>query len=396
MKNKKIRLTKRVKHITPSLTLQITSQAKRMKSEGKDVVNLAAGEPDFDTPDCIKQAAFEAIKSGFTKYTPASGIRELKEAIVDKLKRDNQLDYAPEQIIASNGAKQAIFNAIQVLCQKGDEVIIPSPYWVSYPEMVRLAGAKPKIALSEEKNNFKLSEKSFKSCLTRRTRLIILNTPANPTGSVYQKEELEMVSQIAKSYNLYVISDEIYEKIIYQGSKHISFASLSKEAKDLTLTVNGFSKSHAMTGWRIGYLAGPEQIIRAIDKLQSHSTSNPCSISQKAALEALSQKEDLISPMLKEFQNRRDLIIGRLENLRELSYVVPGGAFYIFVNISKTGLDSLTFARRLLEETMVATVPGVAFGWDTHIRLSFATSAEDIEKGMDKIAGWVRRLPKKY
>lgn len=363
-----------------------------MRSEGKDVINLAAGEPDFDTPDYIKQAGCDAIKSGFTKYTPVSGTKELKEAIVDKFKRDNGLDYIPEQIIVSNGAKQAIFNAIQVLCQKGDEVIIPSPYWVSYPEMVIIAGARPKIVLTEQKNGFKLMEKQLRASLTRRTRMIILNTPANPTGAVYGEEELKAIIKIAKLYSLYIISDEIYEKIIYKGNKHISIGSLDKEVKSLVLTINGLSKSHAMTGWRIGYLAGRKEIIKAVNDFQSHSTSNACSISQKAALEALRQEEDQVLAMSGEFQVRRELILKRLENLRDISYVVPGGAFYVFCNISKTGLDSVAFAQRFLEDMMVAVIPGIAFGWDTHIRLSFAASRQDIDKGMDRLEEFISRI----
>ena len=386
------RVAERLKKINSSSTLAITSKAKKLKSEGKDVVNLAAGEPDFDTPDFIKDAAVEAIRSGFTKYTPSSGTAELKKLITQKLKKDNGLDYSPSQVVVSCGAKHSIFNAVFVLLNKGDEAIIPSPYWVSYPEMVRLAGGTPRFIETEEHNNFRITPQDLEKHITIKTKLLILNSPSNPTGCVYRKEELKEIARICVARKIFVISDEIYEKIIYDGLRHYSIAAFGSEIQNLTLTVNGLSKSHSMTGWRIGYLAGPQDIVDAICRLQDHSTSNPSSISQKAAAAALNAPDEFSRQMCKEFQKRRDYLAARLSSIDKLSYIKPEGAFYLFCNISKTKMDPLTFATRLLNEEMVAVIPGEGFGSSDCIRLSFATGMDQLIKAMERIQGWITKI----
>ena len=387
-------LARRVAGITPSLTLAITSQAKKMKQQGLDVVNFAAGEPDFDTPIYIKEAAIRAIKEGFTKYTPATGYQQLKEAISRKLAQDSHLHYSPSQIIVSSGAKHALYNILQVLCEKGDEIVIASPYWVSYPQMIKLAGAKVRTIKTKAENGFKLDKKSLSCNITRKTKILILNSPGNPTGCVYSHQELAQIAEVIIRHNLYVISDEIYEKLIFNQKKHISFASLNKKVFKRTIVISGVSKSYAMTGWRIGYLACAEQrIIEAISNLQSHSTSNPCSISQKAAWEALAKtKKKQLNCMVKEFQLRRDCMLRGLEKVAGFSPFKPDGAFYVFCKISKAGLDSTTFAQRLLKQAKVAVIPGKAFGRDDYIRLSFTTSREQIKKGIGRIKDWVEKL----
>ncbi|OGX14697.1 MAG: aspartate aminotransferase [Omnitrophica WOR_2 bacterium RBG_13_41_10] len=386
------RLTGRLKKVNPSSTLAITSKAKKLKSEGRDIVNFAAGEPDFDTPDFIKAAAIDAIKSGFTKYTPTTGIPELKQSICEKLKKENGLVYQPNQIVVSCGAKHSIFNAIFTLADSQDEVLIPSPYWVSYPEMVTLAEAKPFFIKTSPENNFKLTVEDLERQISANTKILILNSPANPTGSVYNRKELEAIAKICLAHKIFLISDEIYEKLIYDNIKHISIAGLNKDIYNLTLTVNGLSKAFSMTGWRVGYLAGPPDIVEAISKLQDHTTSCPSSISQKAALAALNAGDEFSENMRREFQKRRDLAIKKLENIKELKFIVPQGAFYIFCDISKTQLDSITFASRLLDEAMVALIPGESFGRDDYIRISFATGIEQIEKGLDRINNWIKNL----
>lgn len=387
-----IRLAECLKKINPSTTLVITAKTKKLKSEGVDVVNLAAGEPDFDTPDFVKEQAVEAIKSGFTKYTPTSGIRELKIAIAEKFKRDNSLDYSPEQIVVSSGAKHCIFNTLFVLTNKGDEVLIPSPYWVSYPEMVKLCQGTPRFIPALPENDFKITIKALEKYITSKTKALILNSPSNPAGSVYTKDELMQISKICLKDKIFVISDEVYEKIIFDNLEHISIASLGKEIFDLTITINGVSKSHSMTGWRIGYLAGPLDVVDAISKLQDHSTSNPSSISQKAALAALKAGENFSQQMCAEFERRRDYVIERLSKIEKIKPVIPHGAFYIFCAISKTKLDSLTFSNRLLDEALVAVIPGEGFGRNDYIRLSFATNLEELGKGMDRIEEWLGKL----
>lgn len=383
------RLAERLKKIKPSATLTITSKAKKLKSEGHDVINFAAGEPDFDTPDFIKEAACEAIKSGFTKYTPTTGIPELKKLICEKFKKDNSLDYTPEQIVVSCGAKHSIFNTLFALVNPGEEVIIPCPYWVSYPEMVNLCEGTPRFVRTLLENNFKLTIRDLERQINAKTKLLILNSPCNPTGCVYNLDELKEIAKICVKKKIFVLSDEIYEKLIYDNLKHISIASLNKDIYALTITVNGLSKSYSMTGWRIGYLGGPQDIVEAISKLQDHSTSNPASISQKAAFRALSVPNDFPRKICQEFWKRRDYLVCRLGELKKISYVTPQGAFYIFCDISKTGLDSLTLANRLLEEAKVALIPGEGFGRDDYIRISFATSMEQLEKGMDRIEEWL-------
>ena len=386
-----IRLAERLKKINPSPTLALTTKAKKLKSEGKDIVNLAAGEPDFDTPDFIKEAAIEAIKSGFTKYTPTTGIPELKQCICEKFRRDNSLIYAPEQIAVSCGAKHSIFNTLMVLVNKADEVLIPSPYWVSYPEMVNLCDGKPVFIKTSPENNFKITAKDLEKRITAQTKILILNSPANPTGCVYNEDELQEIAKVCVAKRIFVISDEIYEKLIYDNLKHISIASLNPEIYKLTITINGLSKSFSMTGRRIGYLAGPSDIVEAVSKLQDHSTSNPVSIAQKAALAALKSTDDFVRFICGEFQKRRDYLVSRLAQLKKISFVPPQGAFYIFCDISKTKLEAQTFSQRLLEEAQVAVIPGEGFGRDDYIRISFAASIEEIEKGMDRIEEWLKQ-----
>ena len=385
-------LAERATILTPSLTLSIDSKAKAMKAEGIDVCGFGAGEPDFDTPEHIKAAAQAAIESGFTKYTPSSGIPELRQAISEKFKADNGLDYKSSQIVVSNGAKHSCYNAILATCQPGDEVIIPAPYWLSYPEMVRLAGADPVFVQTREDNNWKMTADEFEAAMTPRTKMVILNSPGNPTGSVYTAEELSAIVEVAAGEDILILSDEIYEKLVYDGVKHTSVASLSQEAYNLTITVNGFSKSYAMTGWRLGYLGAPESIAKAIDAIQSHSTSNPCSFAQKGALAALKGDQSAVEDMRAEFDLRRNYMIQRLRSIDRVSVVSPQGAFYVLVNISQLGLSSTNFAERLLSKHHVAVVPGVAFGHDGTIRFSYATSLDVIKKGLDRFEEFCRTL----
>lgn len=386
-----MQLSSRIKDVKESLTLGLASKAKKMRSEGIDFIDFSAGEPDFDTPKHIKEAAISAIREGFTKYTPSSGIDKLKEAICRKFKRDNNLEYNPSQIIVSCGAKHSLYNIIQVLCQRNDEVIIPAPYWLSYPEMVRLSEAKPVIVQCGEKNDFKLNKKEFKKALSRNTKLLILNSPSNPTGCVYLKKELEDLAELIVENNLFVISDEIYEKIIFKGGQHISIASLNKEIFSRTIVVNGVSKSYSMTGWRIGYSACPQkEIVEGVSNLQSHSTSNPTSISQRASLAALEGDQGCVENMVKEFQKRRDYILERMKDIKILSCRPPMGSFYIFCRIEKKGIKAAQLAERLLEEARVVVVPGEPFGSDKYVRISFATASEKIKEGMDRIKRWAR------
>lgn len=387
-----MRLAKRVSDISESVTLEITSRAKKMAKEGIDVVNFAAGEPDFDTPGHIKAAGIEAINSGFTKYTPSSGMLELREAIARKLKNDNSLEYSPAQIIVSNGAKHSLNNTFQVICEEGDEVLIPSPYWLSYPAMVRMASATPVYVAASGKNNFKVTEDALVSRITRKTKCLVLNSPSNPTGSVYTADELRFIAKLAVKYNFYVISDEIYEKLIYGGAKHISIASLGKDIFERAITVNGLSKSYSMTGWRIGYAAGPSDVMKAAANLQSHAASNPSSISQKAALAAITGDQACVEEMRKEFEKRRDLMVERINAAARISCTRPEGAFYVLCDISKLNISSTEAANRILNEAKVAVIPGEPFGDDSVIRLSFATATKDIERGMDRIEKWIGAL----
>ena len=387
-----MQLSSRASSLTPSLTLSIDSKAKAMKSEGIDVCGFGAGEPDFDTPEHIKAAAMAALEAGFTKYTPSSGIPELRQAIADKFLIDNGIDYKPSQIIVSDGAKHSCYNAILATCQPGDEVIIPAPYWLSYPEMVRLAGADPVVVHTKEENGWKLTSDEFENAMTPRTKMIILNSPGNPTGAVYTKEELDSIGKVAAEEEILILSDEIYEKLVYDGSKHFSIAALAQEYYDLAITVNGFSKSYAMTGWRLGYLGAPEPIAKAIDSIQSHSTSNACSFAQKGGLAALKGDQQPVADMRDEFNLRREYMLDRLSKMPHVSVVRPNGAFYVLVNVSQLGLTSQNFADRLLSKANVAVVPGVAFGDDRTVRLSYATSLDVIKKGMDRFEEFCRTL----
>lgn len=389
-----MKLAERIGRIKPSPTLAMSAKAKAMKAQGIDVIDFGVGEPDFDTPDDVKEEAIKAIRSGFTKYTAPSGTDELKDAIIEKFKKDNNLEYEKSQIIVSCGAKHSLYNIAQVLFEAGDEVIIPSPYWVSYPDQVILNDATPVIIKTEEKDQFKLKAGALNKHITPRTKAIILNSPSNPTGSAYDIKDLEEIAEIAMRHNIYIISDEIYEKIVYDGFKHVSIASLGKELKNLTILVNGVSKSHSMTGWRIGYTAGPKEIITAMSNLQSQSTSNPTSISQKAAVAALKGSDHFINMMVLEFDKRRRYIVDRLNKIRGVKCLMPQGAFYAFPNVSsyygasvnsKKITGSLDLATYLLEDAKIAAVSGDSFGSDEFIRFSYATSMENIKKGLDRM-----------
>jgi aspartate aminotransferase len=389
------KINKRINNISPSQTLAITSRAKDMKKKGIDVISFGAGEPDFDTPDFVKEAAIKAIKDGFTKYTDVGGIIELKEAICKKLKQDNNLDYIPDEIAVSCGAKHSLFNVLLAICEEGDNIIVPAPYWVSYPEMIKLAGGAPVILESDKKRDFKISVSELDSLLKKNKKIkgLILNSPSNPTGMMYSKKELEDIADWAMKNNIFIISDEIYEKIVYEKS-HISIASLS-EIKKQTIVVNGLSKSHSMTGWRLGYMAGDMGVAKAVSKLQSHSTSNANSIAQKAALTALEGKQDIVEHMRKEFKKRRDLIVKGLNNISGINCLTPDGAFYVFPEISGLFNDkcknSLELSSLLLNEIKIATVPGIAFGNDNYIRLSYATSEELIIKGLERLKNFCEK-----
>lgn len=395
-------LAKRVTLIKPSPTLSLEARAKAMRKEGIDVISFSAGEPDFDTPEGVKNAGIEAIKSGFTKYTPTSGIEELRRAVAEKLAKDHGLYYKPAEILISCGAKHSLYNIVMALFEEGDEVIIPSPFWVTYPEQVLLSGAKPVFIETYEKDDFLVQPENLEMAITDRTKGFILNTPSNPAGSAYDRPRLEKIAEIAIRHRLYVISDETYGDIVYDGFKQTSIASLGKEIHKLSLVVNGVSKSYAMTGWRIGYAAGPVEIIEAMGNIQSQSTSNPASISQKAALEALSNGYgDFISTMVEKFDQRRHYIVSRLNSIEGISCFMPKGAFYVFPHISgilgrkfkNSVLDSsLKFAEYLLNESRVAAVPGEAFGAPGHLRLSYAISMSNIEKGLDRIEEAIKNL----
>ena len=398
-----IKLSERICRIGPSPTLAITAKAKEMQAQGVKVISLAAGEPDFDTPQYIKDAAVKALKDGFTKYTPASGMGELKEAIIEKFKKDNKIEYNAKEIIVSCGAKHALFNIMQVLCDQGDEVIIPAPYWVTYPEQVKLAGGNPVILPTLEERKFKLSADLLRRVINEHTRILILNSPSNPTGTVYTEGELEELKEVCLENKLWVISDEIYEKIIYDGVKHCGIASMGKDIKDKTLVVNGLSKTYAMTGWRIGYAAGPREIIQAMSNLQSQSTSNPTSFAQKAAVAALSdsQGEKAIAGMADNFRHRRDFLVKELNKWKKVHFLVPQGSFYLFLDISEyfgTSYQgpainsSAQLSQYLLEKAQVAVIPGSAFGDDQYIRISFANSLENIEEALDRIKKFLRLL----
>lgn len=389
-----MKLSKRAVAINPSLTLSITAKAKEMKKQGLDVVSFAAGEPDFDTMLHIKEAAKKAIDEGFTKYTASSGIVELKEAVCAKFRRDNWLDYEPKNIIISTGAKQSLFNMIMVLVDPNDEVIVPVPYWVSYEEMIKIADGK---CVFLKTNNFKINPQDLEKAITPKTKMLIFNSPSNPTGVVYDEKELKQIASICLKHNIYILSDEIYEKLIY-GKKHFSIASINEKIKKLTIVVNGVSKSYAMTGWRIGYAAAEEDIVKAATRLQDHTTSNPTSISQKAALAALNGPEDHVAKMVYEYKKRRDFMVDRLGRIDSMIASRPDGAFYVFANVSNfyggQVKGSLDFCRKLLEDAYVAVVPGLAFGDDRYIRLSFATGMEHIKRGLERMEKFCEKVKK--
>lgn len=387
-----MKIAYRISKIEASKTLQVKEKALMLKGEGLDVIDLTAGEPDFNTPPYICQAGIDAINSGFTKYTANTGIPELRKQISAKLKLENNLDYSSEQIIVSNGAKQAILNALLAVVDDEDQVILPSPYWVSYPEQIKIAGGKPLI-IDTSKNEFKINPELLKSYMTDKSRAIILNSPGNPTGVVYTSEEIEALANFLKNYSIWIISDEIYEKIIFDGLKHVSIASF-RSLIEKTIVINGFSKSYSMTGWRIGYAAGPIHVVKAMSKIQSHYTSNASSISQKAALTALQEKSDDIEMMRRKFEERRNYVRSELDSRPYFTYVNPQGAFYFFIKISaafgcKDGDqiidDSVKFSTYVTEKYRVVTVPGAAFGADQYIRLSFAASEKDLEKGIQHL-----------
>lgn len=394
-----INLSNKSLSISPSSTLAIDAKFKSMKEKGIDVVGFGAGEPDFDTPKHIKEAAIKAIHEGFTKYTPASGMLKLKEAVCKKFKQDNGLDYKPSQIVISNGAKHSLVNAFMAICNPGDEVIIPAPFWVSYPEMVKLADGVPVIIPTTEENGFKFTIEQIENAVTPKTKAIVLNSPSNPTGMVYTAEELKKIAEFAVARNIYVISDEIYEKLVYDDTKHVSIASFGDDIKELTIVVNGVSKTYAMTGWRIGYTASNERIAKVMGNMQSHATSNPNSIAQVAAIAALEGPQDDIEVMKKAFQERRDYMVNRINSIDGLSCKKPEGAFYVMMNITKilnkeyygrmiTNSDE--FADILLEKAKVALVPGSGFGAEGYVRWSYATSMENIVEGLNRVEKFIK------
>jgi aspartate aminotransferase len=388
------KISHRAASLAPSLTLAIDSKAKQMKAEGQDVVAFGAGEPDFDTPQHIKDAAIKALNEGFTKYTPSSGIPELRQAIADKFKRENGLSYKPSQIIVSCGGKHSCYNVILATCEKGDEVIIPSPYWLSYPEMVKLAGATPVILPASDKTEFKVTAGQLRGAITPRTRLFVLNSPSNPTGSVYAPEEIKALGDICVEKGVLIMSDEIYEHLLYDGAKHRSVASFSQAHYDQTIVVHGFAKAWSMTGWRLGFLAAPEPIAKAIDAIQSHSTSNPTSFAQKGAVAAITGPQDHLPRWLAEYAKRRSYAHAKLNSIPGISCVNAKGAFYLFPNVSQLGLKSTEFCAKLREQQQVAAVPGIAFGADDYLRISYATSLANIEKGLDRLEKFARSLAK--
>lgn len=394
-------LSRKAQAIEPSLTLAITAKAKEMKEKGIDVISFSAGEPDFNTPKNIINAAIKAMEDGNTKYTSVNGILQLREAICKKFKDDNGLEYNPSQIVVSTGAKQSLANTFLAILNPGDEVIVSTPYWVSYPELIKLADGKPVFVEGDEKPNYKFTKENLEKAVTAKTKAIVLNTPNNPTGTIYNKEELEVIADFAKKYDIIIISDEMYEKLIYDNENHISIASLSKNAYERTIVINGLSKSYAMTGWRIGYCAASEKIAKLMISIQSHVTSNVCSITQYAALEALNGPQDEITKMINEFEKRRNYMINRIESIDNLSIVKPKGAFYIMINIEnclgkeingKILNDSMEFCASLLENEKLAVIPGKAFGLNNYIRVSYATSMEAIKEGLNRIESFIKKL----
>ncbi|NME82816.1 pyridoxal phosphate-dependent aminotransferase [Clostridium sp. SM-530-WT-3G] len=396
-----MQLSKKAGNISPSITLAITAKANELKKQGVDVVSFGAGEPDFNTPENIINAAIKAMKDGKTKYTPAGGILELKETICQKFKKDNNLDYKPNQITVSTGAKQCLANAFMAILNPGDEVLIPIPYWVSYPELVKLADGVPVFVETKKENNYKYTVEDLEKAVTDKTKAILINSPNNPTGTIYNEDELLKIADFAKKYNLLIISDEIYEKLIYDNEKHVSIASLNEDAYSRTLVINGVSKTYAMTGWRLGYIAASEEITKIMTSIQSHMTSNVNTITQYATIEALNGPVEDLNNMVAEFARRRNFMIDKLNKINGVSIIKPSGAFYIMVNVSdyfntefkgQKIESSLDFAKVLLDEEKVAVIPGAGFGLDDYIRLSYATSMDIIEKGIDRISTFLSKI----
>lgn len=393
-----LKISKKASAISPSPTLAIDSKFKEMKKEGIPVVGFGAGEPDFNTPENIKNAGIEAIKNNITKYTPASGTLELKAAVCQKLKRDTGLEYSTSNIVISNGGKHSLTNTFTCICDPGDEVILPAPYWVSYPEMIKLADAVPVIIEGAEENNFKFTAEQLESAITSKTRALVLNTPSNPTGMVYTKDELEKIAEIAVKNNIYIIFDEIYEKLVYEG-EHTNIATLGDEIRDLTIIVNGLAKTYAMTGWRIGFVAANKKLAKAMGNIQSHATSNPNSIAQAAAVEALNGDQSIIETMKKTYIERRDYMVDKINSIDGLSCKTPHGAFYVFMNV-KDVLNKEHYGKMIntanelcqdiLDRALVALVPSEGFGVDGYVRLSYATSMDTIKTGLDRIEKYLK------
>ena len=385
-----MKLASRVGQVPPSLTLVISAKAKAMKADGIDVCSFSAGEPDFDTPEHIKAAAEAALDAGKTKYGPAAGEPKLREAIARKLREENGLCYNAENVIVTNGGKHSLFNLILALIEEGDEVIVPAPYWLSYPEMVKLAGGTPVIVRTDATTGYKITPEQLRSSITPKTKLFVLNSPSNPTGMVYTPEEIKALAKVVVETDILVVSDEIYERILYDGAEHLSIGAVGPDIFDRTIISNGFAKSYSMTGWRLGYLAGPVELIKATTTIQSHSTSNVCTFAQYGAIAALEGSQDCVEEMRQAFAARRQVMLERLNAIPGLFCPKPDGAFYMFPDISKTGLKSMEFCDALLESQQVAVIPGIAFGADECIRLSYATDMASIEKGMDRLEKFVR------
>ncbi|WP_445248206.1 pyridoxal phosphate-dependent aminotransferase [Microcoleus sp. OTE_8_concoct_300] len=387
-----IKLAARVGEVPPSITLAIAAKAKAMKAEGIDVCSLSTGEPDFDTPEHIKAAAKEALDAGKTKYGPVAGEPQLKAAIARKLRSDNNLNYQPENILVTNGGKHSLYNLMMALIEPGEEVIIPAPYWLSYPEMVKLATGKPVIVRTDASTGYKITPEQLTRAITPQTKLFVLNSPSNPTGMVYTRAEIKALAEVIVDRDILVVADEIYEKIIYDDAQHVSIGSLGKEIFDRTLISSGFAKAYSMTGWRVGYLAGPIELIKATSTIQGHSTSNVCTFAQYGAISALESSQESVEKMRQAFAQRRQVIFELLDAVPGISCIKPDGAFYMFVNISKTGMNSLEFCDAFLEQQQVAVIPGIAFGADDHIRLSYATDLGTIKKAVERLDKFVRSI----
>lgn len=387
-----MKLAARVSQVTPSLTLAISAKAKAMKAEGIDVCSFSAGEPDFPTPSHICEAAKKALDEGKTRYGAVAGELGLRKAIANKLKFDNNLDFTPENIIVTNGGKYSLFNLMQALIEKEDEVIIPAPYWLSYPEMVKIAGGTPVIVDTLGENSYKITPEQLKAAITPKSKLFILNSPSNPTGTVYTPEEIRALAQVILEHDLLVVSDEIYEKILYDGAKHLSIGAVNSDIFERTIISNGFAKSYSMTGWRVGYAAASLEIIKAMTIIQGHSTSNVCTFAQYGAIAALTESQNCVEKMVSAFAERREFIYDAINSIPGLSCPKPDGAFYVFVDISKTGKTSLDFCDSLLESQKVAAIPGIAFGADSCIRLSYATDMKTIKTGMERLNKFVNSI----